>query len=142
MPFVVDRRTIGSRKKVEIFDNASERRDVNLAIVGTKVWTWGVPQVPPGMTVPQVAPEPGALAAAGVGWVLTHDHPLFSSRVDPDVLAALAPHLRLLVEFDPFVPGGRDRALFEAPDAYYVPFHHFDAVVRPGPDIRIYAFTP
>ena len=36
MPFVVDRRTIGSRKKVQIFDNASERRDANLAIVGTK----------------------------------------------------------------------------------------------------------
>ena len=79
------------------------------------------------------------LARAGIGYVLTHTHVLFSSRVNPDIMRRLAPHLRLLVEFDPFVAGRKD-AVFEARDAYYVPMASFGAVTRPGPVIRIYAF--
>jgi hypothetical protein len=45
----------------------------------------------------------------------------------------------LLVEFDPRVPGRND-AVFEGSDAYYIPFHKLRGVRRPGPQIRIYAF--
>ena len=72
-------------------------------------------------------------------YVVVHDHVLFSSHVDPSALAALAPRLRLLAEFDPF-RRDRDGAVFEELDAYYIPMHGFDAVVRPGPRIRIYRF--
>jgi hypothetical protein len=69
--------------------------------------------------------------------VLMHDHPLPFSHVPPDVMAALAPHLRLVVELDPFT-ARRDEAVFEPGDAYYIPFHGFAGVQRPGPLIRIY----
>jgi 4-amino-4-deoxy-L-arabinose transferase-like glycosyltransferase len=110
-----------------------------LAALGSQVWFWGMPQVPPRIRYGPVAADAEAFAAAGVGYVLTHDHTLFSSRLDPEVMARLAPHLTLLVEFDPAVPGRTD-ALFEARDAYYLPMRGFDAVTRPGPRVRIYAF--
>jgi 4-amino-4-deoxy-L-arabinose transferase-like glycosyltransferase len=109
-------------------------------ILGSQVWFWGEPQLPAGARQVRVAPDPAALAAAGVGWVVTHDHALFSSHLDPDVMRALAPHLRLLADFDPFVDGGTG-AVFDPPDAYYVPIHGFSAVRRPGPHVRVYAFV-
>ena len=109
-------------------------------VFGTHVWVWGVPQFPPNMVgVGADDPSPAGLAAARVDAVVTHDHVIFSSHLDPAVMAALAPHLRLLADFDPFTPG-RDDAVFEAADAYYIPFAHFGAVERPGPHIRIYGF--
>jgi hypothetical protein len=59
--------------------------------------------------------------------------------VDPAVIEALESRLRLLIEFDPFTPG-RAGAVFEAADAYYIPFHRFEAVTRPGPEVRIHVF--
>ena len=56
-------------------------------------------------------------------------------------MAALAPHLELLATFDPFAAGRRD-AIFEPSDAYYIPFHGFAGVRRPGPLIRIYELEP
>jgi hypothetical protein len=109
--------------------------------LGTQVWGWGMPQLPRGVRLVYVPPRPEALAAAGVGYVVAHDHVLFSSRVDPRILSALAPHLRLLTEFDPFVPGRDGDAIFEARDAYYIPMHGFGAVTRPGPRVRIYGFS-
>lgn len=111
-----------------------------IAMVGTVFWPWGEPQVPPAYGVVRVEPDAAVLDARHVGYVLVHDHVLFSSHVDPERMAALAPRLTLLQEWDPFVPGGRERAIFEAADAYYVPFHGFDAVTRPGPVVRLYAF--
>lgn len=108
-------------------------------IVGTHLWTWGVPQLPPGVIGLTVEPTLEALRAAHAGYVLTHDHVLFSSRVDWGAIRALDGHLRLLADFDPFAPGRTD-AVFEAADAYYIPIAHFGAVVRPGPHVRIYAF--
>lgn len=110
-----------------------------LAVHGTVLWNWGVPELPPGIRWVDTGPEVQALEQARVGYLLTHDHELFSSTVDPAVLAALEPRLRLLVDFDPRKPGRTD-AVFEGSDAYYIPFHGFDAVTRPGPRIRIYAF--
>ena len=109
-------------------------------VLGTQFWVWGVPIFPPNVVgVGADDPSPAGLAARHVAIVVTHDHVLFSSHVDPAVMAALAPHLRLLVDLDPFTPGRND-AIFEASDAYYIPFAHFGAVIRPGPHIRIYAF--
>jgi len=111
-----------------------------VAVLGTRYWIWGVPQFPPGIAgVTPDDPSPAGLAAAHVDHVLTHDHAVFASRLDPAVMAALAPHLRPLADFDPFVPG-RGGAVFELDDAYYVPIGRFGAVARPGPHIRIFAF--
>src|SRR5439155_265098 len=71
-------------------------RGAQVEIVGTRLWVYGVPQMPPGIDARHATPEPGALAAAGIGWVLTHDHPLPFSHVDPQVMEGLAGHLWLL----------------------------------------------
>ncbi len=106
--------------------------------LGNQLWFWGMPQLPPGVYSVSINADPESVRQAGVGYVLTHEHVLFSSRVDPAVFERLAPGLTLLADFDPFAPGGRE-AIFEAWDAYYVPFHGFRGVARPGPRIRIYA---
>jgi len=113
-------------------------RGAQVEILGTRLWVYGVPQMPPGIDARHAAPEPAALAAAGIGYVLTHDHPLPFSHVDPEVMNALAGHLEPLADFDPFVGDGAG-AVFEPADAYYIPFHGFGAVERPGPHIRIHA---
>ena len=106
-------------------------------VIGTQIWVYGRPEMPPGIVGRHLRPDRDTLRREGIGYVLTHDHVLPFSRVPPDVMAALAPHLRLLVEFDPFTEA-RDVAVFEPGDAYYVPFHGFRGVRRPGPLIRIY----
>jgi len=115
-------------------------RGARVAVLGSQVWFWGAPQMPPGVTqLPGATPTPAELDRAGVRWVVVHDHVLFSSRPDAAAVDALAPRLRLLVEFDPAVPGGGE-AVFEPVDAYYLPIHGFGAVTRGGPRVRIYAF--
>jgi Dolichyl-phosphate-mannose-protein mannosyltransferase len=113
-------------------------RGSRVAVLGTRFWLWGVPQFPSGVTPVNVEPTSAGLARERVGYVLTHDHELFSSHLDPSEMTALAPHLRLLADLDPAVPGRAD-AIFESADAYYIPFAHFGAVTRPGPHVRIYA---
>jgi hypothetical protein len=110
-----------------------------VAVAGTHFWGWGVPLLPAGMRPAYVDLTAGALDEQGARYLVTHDHVLFSSHIDPAALAALAPRLRPLAEFDPFAPGGREVAAFEAADAYYLPFHGMAGVVRPGPHVRIYA---
>jgi hypothetical protein len=110
-----------------------------VAMVGTQLWSWGEPVIPPTMSLVRVKPDAAALDAAHAQYVVVHDHVLFSSHVDPDALAALAPRLRLLATFDPFV-GDRSAAVFEPLDAYYIPMHGFAAVERPGPRVRVYRF--
>ena len=85
--------------------------------------------------------DAASLDATGATWVVAHDHPLFASRVDPQALAAMAPRLKLVAEFDPFT-GPREDAVFEPADAYYIPTHGFGAVSRPGPHVRIYELLP
>jgi hypothetical protein len=109
-----------------------------VAVVGTWVWGYGVPRMPPGIRQSGRPIDPEDPRAHGATHVLTHDHVLAFSHVDEEKMAALAPQLELLATFDPFVEGRRD-AIFEPSDAYYIPFHGFGSVVRPGPLIRIYA---
>jgi hypothetical protein len=112
-----------------------------VAVVGTEFWGYGEPFAPPGIEMVRSKLDAASLDATGARWVVAHDHTLFSSRVDPQALARLAPRLRLLAEFDPFT-GPREAATFELADAYYIPTHGFGAVSRPGPDIRIYELLP
>ena len=79
-----------------------------------------------------------ALEEAGVRYVMTNDHELFFSTVDPELIESLSPRLTLLAEFAPF--GEETQPIFETADAFYIPFHGFCGVQRPGPKVRIYAF--
>ena len=110
----------------------------NVQVIGKALAFYGTLLLPPGVTSRRAKPEPAALATEGVTHVIVYDHVLSYLRPDPAAMAALGPHLRLVAEFDPFTPA-RERALFEAADAYYVPFHGFTGVSRPGPIVRIYA---
>jgi hypothetical protein len=110
-----------------------------VAMVGTQLWSWGEPVVPPTLTTVRTKPDAAALDAERIQYVVVHDHVLFTSHVDPDAMAALAPRLRLLADFDPFT-GDRAAAVFEDLDAYYIPMQGFGAVGQPGPRVRIYRF--
>jgi 4-amino-4-deoxy-L-arabinose transferase-like glycosyltransferase len=129
-----DTRVLATRWLAKNADPASV-----VGIAGTVFWSWGEPWVPSGLTRVQVPLDADALEKAGVRYLVTHDHRLFASHVDPDGLARLAPRLELLTEFSPFV-GAPSKAVFEEQDAYYIPVAGFDAVERPGPIVRIYAF--
>lgn len=112
-----------------------------VAVAGTRIWAWGRPQIPPGLRHAEVEPTAGALDAAGAQYLVTHDHALFSSRVDPAAIAALAPRLGLVADFDPTC-GRAGAPVFEEADAYYLPVHGFAGVCRGGPRVRIYAVRP
>jgi 4-amino-4-deoxy-L-arabinose transferase-like glycosyltransferase len=109
-----------------------------LGVHGARFWIWGTPMVPRGVRIVQADQGAAALAEAGVSHVMTHDHELFWSTVDPELLESLSPRLELLAEFTPF--GEEARPVFETADAFYIPFHAFSGVQRPGPTVRIYAF--
>jgi 4-amino-4-deoxy-L-arabinose transferase-like glycosyltransferase len=108
-----------------------------VAIAGTVFWSWGEPWVPPPLELVRTGIDPASLEAAGVRYLVTHDHVLFSSHLDPEVMARLAPHLRLRAEFEPFC-GPREKARYDLQDAYYIPMAGFGVVTRPGPSVRIY----
>jgi hypothetical protein len=107
-------------------------------IVGKAIGFYGVLRMPPGIVAAHAKPAPLALAAAGVTHVIVYDHVLPYLRPDPAAMAILEPRLRLVAEFDPFTSDWQ-AALFEWGDAYYIPFHGFSGVSRPGPGVRIYA---
>jgi hypothetical protein len=116
-------------------------RGTRVAMVGTEFWGYGEPAAPPGFDLVRIKPDQAALDATGARWLVAHDHPLFSSRVDPQAFALLEPRLKLVAEFDPFT-GPREDAIFEPADAYYIPTHGFAAVSRPGPRVRVYEVLP
>jgi len=120
---------------------ANVARGTRVAMVGTVFWGYGEPAAPPGIAMTRSKLDAASLDATGARYVVAHDHPLFSSRVDPEELERLAPRLRLLTEFDPFT-GPREDALFEPADAYYIPTYGFGAVSRPGPHVLIYELLP
>jgi hypothetical protein len=107
-----------------------------VVIVGTQIWPYGVPMMPVGVRAWSLPAKSTDLGAAR--FVLTHDHPLPFSHVDPAQLAALAPRLRPEAEFSPWV-GPLPAGWFEQADGYYVPFYDFAGVARPGPLIHIYS---
>ncbi len=108
-----------------------------VAVAGMVFWVWGEPRIPAGLVRRRTDLDEQEFRKTAARYLVTHDHPLFSSTIDPAALARLAPQLRLRAEFDPFV-GPAAQAAFDAQDAYYVPIAGFDAVERPGPIIRIY----
>jgi hypothetical protein len=112
-----------------------------VAVLGTEFWGYGEPAAPPGFDLVRIKPDAAALDDTKARWLIAHDHPLFSSRIDPTAFAQLEPRLKLLAEFDPFT-GPRDEAIFEPADAYYIPTHGFGAVSRPGPRVRVYEVLP
>jgi 4-amino-4-deoxy-L-arabinose transferase-like glycosyltransferase len=107
-----------------------------VAIVGTQIWPYGAPIMPPGVKGQLLPPNSTDLGAAR--FVVTHEHQLEFSHVDPAQLEALLPRLHAEAEFTPYsgpVPGG----WFEKADGYYAPFYDFAGVTRPGPLIHIYS---
>jgi hypothetical protein len=118
-------------------ENASAGGKV--VIAGTVFWSWGEPWVPAPLELVRTGLDAPALEAAGIHWVVTHDHTVFASNMDPEVIAKLGDRLKLRAEFDPF-RGPREEASYDFQDAYYIPMAGFDVVSRPGPAIRIYEF--
>lgn len=122
-----------------------------IAFAGAVLMPYGQPQPPRDARVVAHGLEPGVLATAGAEVLVVHDHPLYFSSVDRAALASLEAslaagggRLRKLAEFDPRA-GARDPAhepVFEQTDAYYIPFHGFDRVARPGPRVEVYALEP
>ncbi len=108
-------------------------------VLGTRIWPYGEPVIPPNLRSERL-PTGARTIPAGTTWVLTHDHVLPFSHVDPEQWAALAPALHLEAEFSPFRDG--PAGWFEQADAYYAPFRDFDGVLRPGPVVRIYSVRP
>jgi 4-amino-4-deoxy-L-arabinose transferase-like glycosyltransferase len=111
-----------------------------VSVLGTVLLPQGAPKLPPGVAGSSVRPSLDAFAADGVTHVVTHEHPLQFSRLDPAVMAQLAPSLQLVADFSPFA--GPPAGGFEGEDAYYIPFFHFAGVRRPGPHVRVYRLTP
>lgn len=111
-----------------------------VAQLGSGVFPIADPELPPGVVKAPLKPGEGDLARHGVTYVVTHEHQLAFSRLNPRFMQRLAPSLRLLAEFDPYRDG--PAGLFESEDAYYVPFADLCGVVRPGPLVRVYAYTP
>jgi hypothetical protein len=112
-----------------------------LAYAGAVLMPYGQPIPPEELEIVVYGLDPVALDEKEVDYLVTHDHALYFSTVDREALAALTPRLRRVADFDPR-EGAMDtrEAVFEATDAYYIPFHGFDRVVRPGPHIEIFAF--
>jgi hypothetical protein len=108
-----------------------------VAIAGTVFWSWGEPWIPAPLELVRTGVDPESLDQAGVRFLVTHDHVLFSSHLEPEVLARLGPRLHLRAEFEPFRKP-RDEARYDSQDAYYIPMAGFGAVTRPGPSVRIY----
>ena len=81
------------------------------------------------------------LRAAGIAWVVTHEHPLAYSQVDPFLKQRLEEEAVLVRCFDPF-QGSWSDLVYDPFDAYYVPVAGSAAVERPGPLIRVYRLNP
>lgn len=110
-----------------------------VAVHGTWLYPWGAPRIPASLQPVAARPEASDLAKMRVRYLVVHDHELAYSTADEAALERLAPRLTLVAEFRPFDPS-RASPVFEASDAYYVPFHGFSGVERGGPRIRIYRF--
>ena len=111
-----------------------------VARLGSSYFPIADPALPPGVRAAELELGETDLDRHGVTHVVTHEHPLHFSRPNPTQMHVLQPRLRLLAEFSPFT--GAPTGGFEPDDAYYVPFHDFGGVVRPGPIVRVYALTP
>jgi len=113
-----------------------------VAIVGSPLFPIADPELPPGRRRAPNGLRPEQFSGAGVTHVVTHWHHQLTafSHIDPALMAALAPRLRLLAEFTPYREGPAGQ--FEVQDAYYVPMFDLGGVERPGPLVRVYAYEP
>ena len=111
-----------------------------VARLGSGFFPIADPELPPGLVAAKLPLGSTALDDHGVGWVVTHEHPLPFSRPLPAQMQRLAPRLTLLATFSPFREG--PAGLFEDLDAYYIPIGQFTGVERPGPIVRIYRWNP
>jgi hypothetical protein len=111
-----------------------------VARLGSTYFPIADPELPPGLRAADLELGETDLDRHGVSYVVTHEHQLNFSRPNRTQMAALASRLTLLADFSPFrdSPAG----WFESDDAYYIPFHDFAGVVRPGPRVRIYRLEP
>ncbi|MDP6979484.1 MAG: glycosyltransferase family 39 protein [Myxococcota bacterium] len=117
-------------------------RGARIKVLGTLFLPYGRPEMPEGRWGSLAPPTLEGLVEDRVGYVVTHEHYLFSSTIDPKEFDPLERQLELLVEFDPYEGGaGRpEDILYETADAYYVPTAGFENQTRPGPLVRIYRF--
>ncbi len=113
-----------------------------VAMPGTIFSAGSDPELPAGARKLAYGIGPEQYAGEGVTHVVTHWHHelLRFSQPNPGLMRLLKPHLRPLAEFSPFV--GPPSGHFENEDAYYIPFYGFSGVERPGPLVRIFAYTP
>jgi 4-amino-4-deoxy-L-arabinose transferase-like glycosyltransferase len=106
---------------------------------------YGAPRVPPGFPIRRVGPRLAAVREAerdGFGVLVTHEHPALErfSRVDRSLSRRLDSSA-LLRRFDPFVPGHAP-GIYDALDAFYLPYAQFDGVERPGPIVSVWRLSP
>lgn len=73
--------------------------------------------------------------------VVLPSHPQLDQlvAVSPTLRQAVTSHGRLLVSFDPFLPGGAAWARFYTGDAFFIPFSGLEHVVRGGPALEVWA---
>jgi len=109
-----------------------------VAVLGATLFTYADPELPSGVRRTPPGLPVDAYGRDGVGYVVTHEHKIPFSHLDPTVMARLSPHLKLLAEWSPFRDGPAGG--FEAEDAFYIPFYDFAGVVRPGPLVRVYRY--
>ncbi|MFA6110191.1 MAG: glycosyltransferase family 39 protein [Candidatus Latescibacterota bacterium] len=100
-----------------------------------------VVEVKPAGPFRRAAVRPGCdlpcLSAAGVEWVVTQEHPLPYSRVEPGLALQLERQAVAVRVFDPFVAGA-ETPVYDQVDAFYLPVTGFSGVTRPGPRLRIF----
>src|SRR5690606_41292316 len=65
-----------------------------VTFAGTVFWTWGEPWLPPKLELVRTEITPESLREKGIRYIVAHDHPLFSSRVDPAAIERLGPVLK------------------------------------------------
>jgi 4-amino-4-deoxy-L-arabinose transferase-like glycosyltransferase len=113
-----------------------------VAFVGAGPFTNSEPTLPIGFRKAALRVEPGGLEQAGVTHVITiwHHALTFFAKGTLDDLAPLRARLRQVAEFSPYA--GAPAGVFEAEDTFFIPFHEFAGVARPGPLLRVYAVTP
>lgn len=112
-------------------------KGTGVGILGTVLLPQGEPELPLKLrAVRWQEATPQAVAASDATYLLTHDHWLPFSHVDPAVIAALAPQLELVADWSPTT--GPADPVFEREDAYYIPYARFTNVERPGPHVRLY----
>jgi hypothetical protein len=105
---------------------------------------YGAPGVPPGYPTRLVGSRLGAVRQAerdGFDYLVTHEHPALRrfSRVDESLRRRLET-ATLRMRFDPFLREGRP-SIYDALDAFYVPYAGFGAVERPGPIVSIWRLS-